>query len=89
MKLSGLIFCRFSASKYFYFVYILYETFLPVNDKNYSWRWLGSLVGHIGDIEYFNTTLGEYKAIYPDGNIYFWLHHKKKNDFDDVQVIFL
>ena len=63
--LNVLTFWRFPVSKY-YLVYISYETFWPVNGKNYSKRWEFSQIGYVGDIEY-SPAFEEYKVIYLNG----------------------
>ena len=86
MGSNVLIFGRFSASKCSIFGLIFYETFLrPLRAKitpdiNNSLK-----LGDIGDIEYFNTTLEEYKVINPDGTS----HYITKDEFDGVHVILL
>ena len=52
--------------------------------KNYYWHQKLSLIGDIGDIEYFNPTLDEHKIIYLNGTYYYIT----KDDFDGIQVIF-
>ena len=87
MRLHVLTFCRFLVlgSKCSYFVLIFYETFSPITDENHSWRLQFTQTGDVVTIECFNTTLEEYKVIYPNG-IFDYI---TKDDFGGIQVTLL
>ena len=54
-----------------------YETFLRANGEKYSLRCQFSLIGDIGDKEYLNSIVEEYKVICPHGTF----SYIKKDDF--------
>ena len=56
---------------------MIYETFLRTNGEKYSLRYQFSLIGDIGDKEYLNSTVEEYKVICPHGTF----SYIKKDDF--------
>ena len=45
-----------------FFALTFFETFLPVNSKNF-FMFVFAYLGDNGDIKYFNTTFEEYKVI--------------------------